>query len=140
MSDIVSKETRSKMMSSIKSVSKLENRVASSLWRKGLRFRRNTKGLMGRPDISIKKYKIVIFIDSCFWHGCSIHANKPKNNAEFWANKLEGNKRRDQAVNEFYSNNDWNILRVWEHEFKTDYDNTINNIYKYIVHARRRKR
>lgn len=66
MPDVVSKEKRSEMMAGIKSISKLEDRVASTLWRKGLIFRRNSKSLMGKPDISIKKYKLVIFIDSCF--------------------------------------------------------------------------
>lgn len=73
MPDIMTPEQRRKTMSSIRAVSKLESIVASELWKKGYRFRRNTRKMMGTPDISIKKYKIVIFIDFCFWHQCPIH-------------------------------------------------------------------
>ncbi|MGD6966404.1 hypothetical protein ACQCVP_08250 [Rossellomorea vietnamensis] len=54
-------------MKAIRSQSKLENRVSRELWQKGIRFRKNVKSLPGKPDIAIKKYKVVIFIDSCFW-------------------------------------------------------------------------
>lgn len=85
--DNLSKEDRTKNMRAIKSVSSLEHKVCKALWRKGLRFRRNVKDLPGRPDIAIKKYKLVMFIDSCFWHGCRLHQVQPKTNAEYWAKK-----------------------------------------------------
>lgn len=64
-----------------------------------VRFRKNVKSLFGTPDIASKKYKIVIFVDSCFWHLCPEHGNIPKTNIEFWENKLIRNRQRDCEVN-----------------------------------------
>lgn len=129
--DNLTKEQRKKNMRAIKSQSALENRVTKELWRKGYRFRKNTN-LFGKPDISIKKYKIVIFIDSCFWHCCPIHGNMPKSNKDYWEKKLERNKVRDIEVNQYYKDKGWNILRVWEHEIKENLLQTINLIEDFI--------
>lgn len=66
MVDNISKEERSKVMKKVKFISKLETVVSKELWREGFRFRRNVRTLFGTPDIAVKKYKVVIFIDSCF--------------------------------------------------------------------------
>ncbi|MEY8346660.1 hypothetical protein [Niallia circulans] len=83
------------------------------LWKRGTRFRENVKTLFGTPDIAIQKYKIVIFIDSCFCHACPIHGSRPKSNQEYWDKKLSRNKKRDDEVNEYYKKNKWHIKRVW---------------------------
>ena len=132
MSDNLSKELRSKNMKQIKSVSKLEDRFSSGLWRSGIRFRRNDRNLFGTPDISIKKYKIVIFVDSCFWHQCPLHGNMPKSNVEFWEAKLKRNVERDQEVNEHYMEDEWTIIRIWEHELKNDFQGVVDNISSFI--------
>jgi DNA mismatch endonuclease, patch repair protein len=131
MTDNLTKEQRIKNMRAIKSQSALENKVSKELWRLGLRFRKNAK-LFGKPDISIKKYKIVIFIDSCFWHCCPIHGNMPKSNRDYWEKKLERNKLRDIEVNKYYFDKGWNVLRVWEHEFKEDFNRALNKIASFI--------
>ncbi|WP_240312844.1 very short patch repair endonuclease [Bacillus halotolerans] len=136
--DKMSKESRSNVMKSIKSVSQLENLVASALWNRGYRFRRNTKSLFGKPDLSIKKYKVVIFIDSCFWHFCPVHGRIPKSNIDYWNAKYIKNKTRDEEVNTFYRENNWNILRVWEHEFKEDFDFAIDTIANFIEQSKRK--
>ncbi|KAA8783084.1 very short patch repair endonuclease [Paenibacillus amylolyticus] len=121
MVDNLSPENRKKNMSAIRSTgTKLEDKVSRELWRKGFRFRRNSTSLYGKPDISIKKYKIVIFIDSCFWHGCKIHGNIPKSNQEYWVKKLVRNKQRDTQVNSYYESIGWSLLRIWEHKLKKD--------------------
>ncbi|HZG70710.1 MAG TPA: very short patch repair endonuclease [Chondromyces sp.] len=142
MADIVSKEQRSKIMGSIKAKSKLEDMVASELWNRGIRFRRNVKSMYGTPDIALKKYKIVIFIDSCFFHFCPIHGRVPKSNQEFWLNKFEKNIERDRKVSRYYYEENWDIMRVWEHEIRKDFENTIRKIinlinYKKKVYANR---
>lgn len=137
MADIMTAEQRRKTMSSIRAVSKLESIVASELWRKGYRFRRNTKKMIGTPDISIKKYKVVIFIDSCFWHQCPIHGNMPKSNVEFWEKKFARNKERDQEVNEYYEEKEWNIKRVWEHEVRQDLNRVIVELGDFIDSAKK---
>ncbi|WP_311775219.1 very short patch repair endonuclease [Alkalihalobacillus sp. TS-13] len=137
MGDLVSKEQRRKNMKAIRSQSKLENRVSRALWKRGVRFRKNDKSLFGKPDISIKKYKVVIFIDSCFWHACERHGNMPKTNQEYWSEKLERNKNRDIEVNEYYKNNHWHIKRVWEHEIKENLEKVVNNLVDFIEYAKK---
>jgi DNA mismatch endonuclease, patch repair protein len=139
LSDNLTQEQRSKTMRAIKSRSQLENRVSKALWRDGYRFRKNDKSLIGKPDISIKKYKIVIFIDSCFWHGCPLHGNMPKSNREYWEKKLSRNKERDQQVNEYYKEIGWSCMRVWEHELKQNFDQTVEKIKHFIDQAKRKQ-
>ncbi|GAM12155.1 MULTISPECIES: very short patch repair endonuclease [Mesobacillus] len=129
-------QQRSKIMSSIKAVSKLESLVTQELWKKGLRFRRNVRGMVGTPDIAIKKYKVVIFIDSCFWHFCPIHGKMPKSNIDFWKKKLERNQERDKEHTQFYLQKGWHILRIWEHEIRQDFDKTIEKIATFIEDAK----
>lgn len=129
-------QQRSKIMSSIKAVSKLESLVTQELWRKGFRFRRNVRGMVGTPDIAIKKYKVVIFIDSCFWHFCPIHGRMPKSNIEFWKKKLERNQERDKEHTQFYLQKEWHILRIWEHEIRQNFDETIQKIAAFIEDAK----
>lgn len=105
-------------MKAVKSVSKLENKVSSALWNRGVRFRKNDKSLFGKPDISIKKYKIAIFIDSCFWHCCKEHGNQPKSNREYWDKKLKRNVERDKEVNHYYNEKGWHVKRVRAVQFE----------------------
>jgi DNA mismatch endonuclease, patch repair protein len=132
VTDNLTKEQRRKNMQAIKSQSKLENKVTRELWKQGIRFRKNVKSLPGKPDIAIKKYKLVIFIDSCFWHVCPLHGNMPKSNEEYWLKKLNRNQARDKEVNKYYKENGWEILRVWEHELKEDLQITIDKMKAFI--------
>ncbi|MCC3646860.1 very short patch repair endonuclease [Cytobacillus oceanisediminis] len=136
MVDVMTKEQRRKNMKAIKSISKLEDIVSSQLWKEGIRFRRNSKYLFGKPDISIKKYKIVIFIDSCFWHQCPIHGNSPKTNTSFWKKKLDRNVERDKEVTEYYKERGWYIKRVWEHEIKKDIEKVVEDLVIFITSAK----
>ncbi|WP_423410449.1 very short patch repair endonuclease [Heyndrickxia sp. MSNUG] len=129
-------EQRSKIMSSIRAVSKLESLVTQELWKKGFRFRRNVRGMVGTPDIAIKKYKVVIFIDSCFWHFCPIHGKMPKSNIEFWKKKLHRNQERDKEHTQYYLQRNWHVLRIWEHEIRKDFNNTIEKIATFIEKAK----
>jgi DNA mismatch endonuclease, patch repair protein len=131
MTDTHTKEQRIKNMKAIKSQSNLENKVSKALWNKGFRFRKNSK-LYGKPDIAIQKFKIVIFIDSCFWHVCPEHSNIPKSNQDYWVKKLNRNQERDREVSRYYKEQGWNIMRIWEHELKRDFDGTIEKISSFI--------
>ena len=95
--------------------------------------------MFGKPDISIQKYKIVIFIDSCFWHVCPLHGNQPKSNQEFWEKKLLRNQQRDIEVNEYYSSHGWNVKRIWEHEIKKDFYAVIDDISQFINNIKKSK-
>ncbi|MBD2871723.1 very short patch repair endonuclease [Paenibacillus arenilitoris] len=133
MSDHVSKEKRSEIMRSVKSThTKLEDRITKDLWQYGLRFRKNTKSLPGKPDISLKKKKKVVFIDSCFWHGCPDHFRLPKTNKEFWETKIKRNIKRDKEISSLYLSKNWEILRVWEHDIKFNYPDVLEKIINFL--------
>ena len=134
--DRITPEQRSKVMSHIRAKSRLEDKVAHELYKRGVRYRRNNRKLVGTPDISIQKYKVVIFIDSCFWHSCPIHGNRPKTNVEFWNKKLDRNIEKAKEVNAYYEEQGWHILRVWEHELTEDYEGAIGRIETFIREAK----
>lgn len=131
--DTFNKEKRSQIMRAVKSKgTKLEQKVFKALRKRGLKFRTNVANLPGKPDIAIKKYKIVIFLDSCFWHGCPLHCRMPKSNIEYWQKKIEQNKIRDALITENYKKMGWNVLRIWEHELKENFEKTIDKIERFI--------
>ena len=134
MTDNLTKEQRHKNMTHIRSTNtKIETDVAKALWKLGFRFRKNVKTLPGKPDIAIQKYKIVIFLDSCFWHKCPEHFKKPKSNLEYWEPKIKRNIERDAEINQYYEDNNWHILRIWEHDIKKKpFKNTIEKIKNFI--------
>lgn len=136
MTDTITKEQRRKNMQAIRSQSKLENKVSRRLWNKGYRFRKNDQTLFGKPDISIKKYQVVIFIDSCFWHSCEIHGNRPKSNQDYWNKKLTRNKERDLEVTTYYKEKGWFIKRIWEHQVKEDLEKTADELAQFIQKAK----
>lgn len=136
MADKFSGEIRSKIMRSIKSKSKMEDRVCRELWNRGFRFRRNVRDLQGKPDIAIKKYKVAVFLDSCYWHLCDIHGHIPQSNVEYWSKKLLRNKERDRTNTESYIISGWHVLRVWEHQIKDDFIGTIEMIASFLEQAK----
>lgn len=117
MADIFSKKKRSEIMSKVRSKdSKIEVEFRKKLWKVGFRYRKNSTKYFGKPDIVLPKYKTVIFIDSCFWHGCKKHGSMPQTRKRFWEAKIERNKQRDKEVNKYYKKSDWKIFRIWEHD------------------------
>ena len=81
-------------------------------------WRRHKKGAYGSPDFFFLKNNIVFFIDGCFWHGCKKHFRVPATNKKYWINKIARNKARDKAVNKYYKKLEWQVIRIWEHQFK----------------------
>jgi len=117
MTDKFSTTKRSEIMSKIKSKdSKIEVSFRRQLWKNGLRYRKNSNKHFGHPDIVVVKMRLVIFVDSCFWHGCKKHFQLPKTRSKFWLNKINSNRQRDIAVNNYYKKNNWRIYRFWEHD------------------------
>ena len=95
---------------------KAEIAVRSFLHQNGLRFRVNQKNITGKPDIVLKKFNTIVFVDGCFWHrhkGCK-YSYTPKSKIEFWKNKFNNNMNRDIKVNDILKNEGWNVLRIWE--------------------------
>ncbi|WP_443710348.1 very short patch repair endonuclease [Ruminococcus bicirculans (ex Wegman et al. 2014)] len=120
--DVHSKETRSYNMSRIKSSNtKPEEIVRKYLFSKGFRYRKNDKRLPGTPDIVLPKYKTIIFVNCCFWHGhegCRFFV-VPKTNTEFWVNKIEANKQRDSRKTNDLQSLGWKVIVVWECQLKS---------------------
>src|SRR5690606_12253344 len=121
MSDIFSSKKRSEIMSKISGKeTKPEILVRKYLFGNGFRFRKNVKTLSGKPDIVLPKYKTIIFVHGCFWHGhkdCK-KSKLPKTRKEFWENKIRGNIQRDKTNIEELKNQGWNVLVLWECELK----------------------
>ena len=113
--------TRSENMARVKSKNtKPEVYLRKLLWHRGFRYRLNYKGLPGSPDIYIPKYKAAIFVNGCFWHmheNCR-YASIPKNNHDFWKNKLEGNVQRDKQNYIKLESMGINVIVVWVCEIK----------------------
>jgi len=138
MPDKFSREIRRKTMQAVRSRdTELENAVMKRLYGQGIRYRRNVRNLPGTPDIAIKKYKITVFIDSCFWHGCKLHFRLPDTNKEYWQLKIERNRARDMRITEYYLSHDWHLQRIWEHELKQDFEGTIRKITAFITQNRK---
>lgn len=121
MADVHTPEQRSYNMSRIRGKNtKPEEQVRKYLFAQGFRYRKNDARLPGKPDIVLPKYKTVIFVNGCFWHGhegCKYFV-WPKNNEEFWKNKISANIRRDSDNYTLLEQMGWNVIVVWECQLK----------------------
>ena len=120
--DKLTKEQRHKCMSAIKGRNtKPELLVRKFLFSRGFRYRLNHPRLPGHPDLVLRKYRTVIFVNGCFWHG---HENckyfrLPKTNIDFWSNKIERNKERDLKERMQLRNMGWHVILLWECQLKS---------------------
>lgn len=134
--DVHDKEARSYNMSCIKGKgTKPEEIVRNYLFSQGFRYRKNDKRLPGTPDIVLPKYRTVIFVNGCFWHGhkgCRYFV-WPKNNAEFWKNKIESNISRDRKKAETLKDQGWKVIVVWECDLKHNFVFSMQNLVDQIL-------
>ena len=103
-----------------------ERALASGLWRHGLRYLTHEgfaaltgKRLIGKPDLVFSRKKVLIFVDGCFWHGCSDCGKSPEQSGQFWVDKIANNRERDSRVTANLENDGWTVLRIPEHEVRT---------------------
>ena len=97
---------------------------------KGLRFRYQPK-IKGKPDFALKKLKIAIFIDSCFWHKCPKHFRQPNSNKAYWTPKINRNVERANEVNKQFKKQGWKVLRFWEHDIVKNPEKCAEKVKKY---------
>jgi len=138
--DKLTKEQRRKNMQAVKSKgSKIETLLAKELWKRGHRYRKNNKTVYGKPDLTFKKYKIAIFVDSEFWHGKDWNNRKKdhKSNQDFWYKKIERNIERDREVTDYLLKTGWQVLRFWGRQIETELVNCVKKIENTINEAKR---
>jgi len=136
MSDVHNPEVRSYNMSQIKGKNtKPEIMVRKFLFSKGYRFRIHIKLLPGKPDIVLSKYKTVIFVHGCFWHGhegCKYYVI-PKTRTEWWLNKIRNNSHKDNENYTRLSAMGWKVMTIFECELKKDIrEKTLNELITNI--------
>ena len=133
--DIFSQKKRSKLMSQVRSNDNKSTEIKLiKLFRQNhiSGWRRKSK-LMGKPDFIFPKYKLIIFVDGCFWHGCKCQKGRlPKTNKLFWKAKIERNKLRDKVVSKFLRNKGYIVIRIRECQLKKNPNRQISRIINAI--------
>lgn len=137
MTDVHDKETRSYNMSRVKGKdTKPEMLVRKYLFAHGLRFRLHAEDLPGKPDIVLPKYRTVIFVNGCFWHGhkgCRYFV-LPATRTEWWLQKIKRTQVRDQLANIALNISGWRVITVWDCELKTRRrEDSLTELHRQIV-------
>ena len=104
--------------------------IRKELHRRGLRFRIGDRVLPGRPDIVFTAARIAVFVDGCFWHSCPDHGILPKNNRDWWREKLARNVERDREKDAQLEEMGWTVVHVWEHEPPPTAADTIERLWR----------
>ncbi len=129
-SDKISKKKRSHNMSKIRSsgtkfekdfISELDNYVS-------IPYTLNDKTIRGKPDIVFEKNKVLVFLDSDFWHGWQFPRWQHLMKNDFWVKKITKNRLRDRRITEFLRRKGWIVIRIWEHNIKKDIMKEISKI------------
>lgn len=141
MSDVLTQEQRHRCMSNVKSKNtKPEMMVRKFLFSNGYRYRVNCKDLPGKPDIVLPKYRTVVFINGCFWHGhqnCK-YATIPESNHEFWLTKINSNIERDILTREKLTQMGWNVIDIWQCQLKSrERESTLNTLISILSNEKK---
>ena len=117
MGDFLPQSRRSALMSRVRSRgTAAELHVRKAVWHAGFRYRLNVRSLPGTPDVVLRRYNTVVFVQGCFWHShiCRKGQRRPASNREFWNRKLDGNVARDVANQQKLRDSGWTVLLIWE--------------------------
>ncbi|MCC6190308.1 MAG: very short patch repair endonuclease [Anaerolineales bacterium] len=138
--DNLTKAQRRKNMQNIRSTGTLPERaVMQALRREKIYFAGNVRTLPGKPDIVFRRRRIVVFIDSDFWHGHPTRFTRPADNRDYWDAKIARNKARDKAVNRELKKLGWRVLRFWAYDIKHHPNRVLNRILAALAEADRLK-
>lgn len=136
LADNHTKEVRSRNMSHIRSTnSKPEEIVRKYLFSKGLRYRKNVSSLPGKPDIVLRKYNSIVFVNGCFWHKheCGRFV-MPTSNTEYWSKKINGNVESDKSNIAKLESIGWKVYIIWECQLKKQVrEENLSNLYQSII-------
>lgn len=139
MVDDLTPEQRRRNMQAIRSKdTTIELLLRKALWERGVRYRKNYKKLIGKPDIAITKYRIAVFCDSDYWHGYDWENrnHRIKSNRDYWVPKIERNMKRDQEVTERLQHEGWIVLRFWEWQIRKKLSECVEDILQAIESRR----
>lgn len=142
MADDLTPEQRRKNMQAIRSKdTSIEVMLRKALWARGVRYRKNYKKLIGKPDIAITKYKIAVFCDSEYWHGYDWENRNQqiKSHRDYWIPKIERNIARDREVTATLEKEGWLVLRFWERQIKKELSECVK-VVLYAVEERKANR
>ncbi len=138
MPDIFAPEKRHEIMQNVKTKNTApEIKLRSLLHKNGFRFRVNRKDLPGKPDIVLPKYRAVIFVHGCFWHGHDCpRGQRPQTNADFWNQKIDRNVIRDKSDVSLLESLGWRVLIVWECEIKKKNEAVLlSRVKEFLLHS-----
>lgn len=136
MADVFPKQKRSQIMSANrgKANRSTELRLRVRLSAHGISgWKLNSADVLGKPDFTFDRERVVVFVDGCFWHGCRHCRNIPATNREFWSKKIEGNRQRDRSVTRNLRRAGWHVVRIWEHEMRRAPEDCIRRIERALA-------
>jgi DNA mismatch endonuclease (patch repair protein) len=110
-----------------------------ALWSRGVRYRLHPP-LPGTPDLAIPSARLAIFVDACFWHGCPQHYTAPRANAAYWEEKVARNRARDARVDIELRAQEWEVIRVWEHELTADLESVVERVLNRLAMSKAARR
>lgn len=133
-SGLVTTRQRSDLMSRVKGTGNLttEVKLAKLLRSSAISGWRRHHQIPGKPDFCFRSYKVAIFVDGCFWHGCPKCYVAPKRNADFWRSKVAANQARDGRTDLVLEKKGWNVIRIWECQIRKEPVRAISRIQKAI--------
>lgn len=127
--DNLTKDQRRKNMQRIRSEGTTPERMIMwELKRRKIYFAEHVKGIIGKPDIVFRRKKVIVFIDSDFWHGHPIRFVMPATNYEYWSNKILRNKERDRQVTKELRSKGWKVIRLWEYDIRHNFKKCLKTI------------
>lgn len=141
MTDNLTPEQRRKAMQHIHAKeTSIEIKLRKALWKEGVRYRKNVKGLPGTPDIVITKWKIAVFCDGSFWHGRNFNNRNPNmNHKKYWEAKILGNIKRDKDASRLLYEMGWTVLRFWDVDINKHLNECVNGVQQAIEKAKRQQ-
>lgn len=135
MDDLTPEQRRKNMQAIRCKDTSIEVSLRKALWQKGIRYRKNYKQLIGKPDIVLTKHRIAIFCDSDYWHGYDWENQnvKIKSNREYWIPKIERNMERDKKVSAQLESDGWKVIRFWEWQIKKHLDECVDVVMQAVA-------
>lgn len=131
--DNLTSEQRKRNMQNIRSKDTFpERKIMQELKKRKIYFAKHATDIVGKPDIVFRRKKVVVFIDSDFWHGHPKRFIMPATNYEYWSSKIARNKEHDKRVTKELRSNGWKVIRLWEYDIKHSLNKCVEKIIKAI--------